>query len=96
MLYNLKYGIYDDDTLRSSWFKNLTDLQIPKLVVEIVSLGNKFNLPDREISTIEKINFIKNIEINLYQFPKNLHNDIRQNTVDIIKKQEQKAKKKRH
>lgn len=49
-------------------FKNLTNLEIPKNVVEIVSLGPKFNKTKNHIDKKDAINIIKNVEYGLRTF----------------------------
>lgn len=57
----------DNDT-NNNWFKNLTDSDIPKNVIDVLALGNKYNVNN----SLDNKSIISNNKINEY-----LANDIR-------------------
>lgn len=79
-----------------TWFRNLTDSDIPPEVQSVVSLGNKFNLLSNTVSTKDKIEVIKNVESNLYKVPVDKRNEVRQNVTQVIGNCIAKQKRRKH
>ena len=67
------------------WFKNLTDKNIPKNVIETVSLGQKFN-PPCELNDHLVVNVIKQLEnlIPNKKLPEDTANEIRNQLLNKI------------
>ena len=72
-------------TNKDSWFRNLSDLQIPSDVVDIVSLGPNDSVPQK-ISKQDVIDTIKNVESSLLSLDINsdLKNEIREKVTNNI------------
>lgn len=57
---------YNQD-LRSRWVQNLTDVDVPQSVLDVLSLGEKFNV-ESKLNTKDKIELIKNLEHMLWVY----------------------------
>ncbi|XP_011858224.1 PREDICTED: uncharacterized protein LOC105555793 [Vollenhovia emeryi] len=66
---------------RSKWIINTSDKTIPKNVMDILSLGDKFGLPFNHRNSIDReklvLETIKNVELNSYKITDNALADIR-------------------
>ena len=73
------------NTNKDSWFRNLSDLQISSDVVDIVSLGPNYSVPQK-ISKQDVIDTIKNVESSLLSLDINsdLKNEIREKVTNNI------------
>ena len=80
---------------RDNWIKNISDVQIPDDVIDVASLGPKFNVPKIDLSSRDVLTSIKNIEYALdsINIDKNIVDDIRESFVGAL---EQSAKKVDH
>src|SRR5436190_10566126 len=69
--------------INEKWFINLSSMFIPTHIISILQLGNNFSLPflNKEKLTIE---FIKNIENNIYKLPREKIPIIRDRSTSII------------
>ena len=83
--YNSLSNAIDDNNNNNTWFINLTNTDIPKNVVDTVSLGQKFSTRT-SLNNKNAIETIKNIEnlLGTYDFPKETKDDIRHNTIANI------------
>lgn len=79
-----------------AWFKNLTNKIIPPEVEQVVSLGNKFNLPNNNITEKDKVDIIKNVDANLYKQPPEDRNRIVQKVTSVVSSCMKKQQQMRH
>lgn len=87
---------FDFTDLTNTWFKNLTEIDIPRDVIEVASLGNKFNFTKPNIQKNDIINVVKNVENSLYNFDPQTQNKIRHIITDSISTQQKANKKMKH
>jgi len=73
------------DTVRNSWFKNLSNLDIPLNIKCLLQLGQNFSLPATNTKN-NIIEMIKNIENNIKKLNLDIQSNIRNHSLQVIKK----------
>lgn len=65
---------------KSDWVKNLSSISLPQEVIDVISLGPKFNIPSSDITNNDILTSVKNLETGLSRTDLDLDtkNDIRQ------------------
>jgi len=63
--------------IKEKWIINLSSVDIPTEIQYLLQLGEKFSLPTESFRKHDFINFIKQLENNLFRLPPNTVNDIR-------------------
>jgi len=71
-------------SLRTKWFLTLSGKFIPTNVQQLIQLGENFSLPIHESNKV-KLDFAKNIEVNIKKLPNSTHEYIRNKSIPIIK-----------
>lgn len=70
--------------INSSWIENLTDVDIPEYVNEVLSLGPNFAIPLESPEDIPIPDIISNIEISLINLNTDVKDDLRSTCCNII------------
>ena len=111
ILFDEKYPDFNEHIeIRNKWFKNISNMEIPKEVQELVSLGDKFSFKTNKFEKTERFEIVKNIESKLNfilklnegikkaedKVPESRLDNIRQKTIDIITVQNDTHKKTKH